>query len=183
LGLSSGIIIEQVFTPEEAARIVNAAEQSPLWLPATIDAGTGERVDRAVRDADVLLEAVHPPEVMRACMRLVVATRRYADAVAADCALDEVQLVRYGSGGHYADHRDAPLDGSVSRVLSVVCFLNGEFTGGRLVFPESGQTVTPQPGTCVLFPPPLLHRAEPVYSGRKYAITAWYHDQGRRKPA
>jgi hypothetical protein len=69
--------------------------------------------------------------------------------------LAEIQIVRYHAGGRYADHRDTPELGATPRALSLVCYLNDDFTGA--------------------FSPVLLHRAEPVTSGTKYVITAWYH--------
>jgi predicted 2-oxoglutarate/Fe(II)-dependent dioxygenase YbiX len=171
--LAPGIRTVRAFSPEEARDVIIAAESSTLWHRAFINADL--EVNPAVRDAEVLFEQVHQPHAALYRMRLAIAAAPLVSAAAPGSTLIEVQLVRYRPGGHYADHRDAPLGGPVVRTLSLVCFLNDDFSGGDLVFPEHNLTVRPQAGILVAFPPAYLHRAEPVTCGTKFAITAWYH--------
>jgi Rps23 Pro-64 3,4-dihydroxylase Tpa1-like proline 4-hydroxylase len=90
--------------------------------------------------------------------------------------LAEVQIVRYHPGGHYLDHRDTPAIGATPRALSLVWYLNGNFTGGETRFVGPDIIVSPVPGVAIAFSPVLMHRAEPVTAGAKYAVTAWYHE-------
>jgi prolyl 4-hydroxylase len=83
--------------------------------------------------------------------------------------------VRYQPGGNYVDHRDSPELGATPRALSLVCYLNDDFTGGETVFTNPDITIPIRTGTVVAFSPVLLHRANPVLTGTKYVITAWYH--------
>jgi predicted 2-oxoglutarate/Fe(II)-dependent dioxygenase YbiX len=53
--------------------------------------------------------------------------------------------------------------------------LNDDFAGGATAFAQPDIAISPLGGVAVVFSPVLLHRAEPVTSGTKYAITAWYH--------
>ena len=98
-----------------------------------------------------------------------------AAQLAPAAVLAELQLVRYRTGGTYVEHRDRPACDAAPRSLSIVGYLNDDFTGGSTVFPELSVTVRPQAGKAIVFAPDLLHRADPILQGCKYAITAWYH--------
>lgn len=131
----------------------------------------------------MLFEADAPALVGYCRDALFAATRMYASGVAPGTVLAEVQIVRYHPGGRYVDHRDSPAPGATPRALSIVCYLNDDFTGGDTVFIEPHQIVAPAPGLAAVFAPELLHRAEPVHAGTKYVITAWYHVPPNVTPA
>jgi len=162
----------RVFTTAEAAIVVSQAVLSPKWFPAVIN--TDLEIDRQVRNAEILFEEVHlQSKIYRE--RLEQITRPLADTLAPGSTLEEVQLVRYAPGGKYVDHRDGPTPGARHRVLSLVCYLNDRCIGGETTFSELGISVSPTSGTAIIFPPEYLHRSDPVRSGKKYVITAWYH--------
>jgi predicted 2-oxoglutarate/Fe(II)-dependent dioxygenase YbiX len=165
--------LSRAFNAAEAADIVAAAAASTLWQDAGISSDL--EVDRSVRDAEVLFEAAVPALIAHCRDRLFDATRGIAAALAPRTVLAEIQIVRYRAGGRYVDHRDTPELGATPRALSLVCYLNDDFTGGATAFAEPRIDVPPVAGTVLAFSPVLLHRAEPVTSGIKYIITAWYH--------
>lgn len=165
--------IARAFSAGEAAEIVAAAVRVTPWRDAGINADLA--VDRGVRDAEILFEADAPALIARCRERLFAATRHAAAAVAPKTVLAEIQIVRYRAGGKYVDHRDSPDLGATPRTLSLVAYLNEDFTGGETVFADPAVTVSPVAGTVVAFAPVLLHRAAPVTAGTKYVVTAWYH--------
>jgi len=165
--------IRQAFAAAEASAIVAAAAGSTVWRNAGINADLD--VDRTVRDAEILFEADAPELIGRCRDRLFAATRSIASALVPKSVLAEIQIVRYHAGGKYVDHRDTPDIGATPRVLSLVCYLNEDFTGGETVFADPAVRVSPLTGAVVVFSPLLLHRAEPVVAGTKYIVTAWYH--------
>ena len=96
------------------------------------------------------------------------------------------QILSYEIGGHYKPHIDAEgmwnaPDGemiwkkSTDRDLSFVFFLNDEFDGGDLIFPDLNVRVRPKPGMMVAFPSNhhFLHGVEPVSKGHRYSIVTW----------
>ncbi len=170
--IASRIFALRVFTPAEAAVIVSQAVLSPKWFPAVINAEL--EIDREIRNAEILFEEVHAGSATYR-ERLEQIMQPLADTLAPGSTLREVQLVRYAPGGKYVDHRDGPTPGAKRRVLSVVCYLNDRFAGGETTFSELSVSVTPLTGTVIVFPPEYLHRADPVQTGKKYVITAWYH--------
>src|SRR5580704_2710592 len=126
--------IARAFTAAEAAEIVTAVAHVSSWRDAGINANLD--VDHAVRDAEILFEADAPGLVARCRDRLFAATRSVAASVAPKTVLAEIQIVRYHAGGKYVDHRDTPALGATPRVLSLVGYLNDDFTGGETVFAD-----------------------------------------------
>jgi hypothetical protein len=167
-----GFFLIDVSDREKNASLVARAERAS-WKGATIN---GDRsIDRAIRDAEVLDEAAHPDLIADIHELLAVATSDLAAEIVPDAVLREIQLVRYHPGGHYLDHRDTPVIGATPRVLSLVWYLNDGFAGGETRFVNPDIIVSPVSGVAIAFSPVLMHRAEPIAAGVKYAVVAWYH--------
>ena len=77
-------------------------------------------------------------------------------------------------------HRDVEDE---SEVVSTVIYLNDEYEGGELSFPEigDGYTYKPEKYELVYFPTPYLHGVNTVTSGKKYIITISYTDKTKYK--
>jgi peroxiredoxin len=99
---------------------------------------------------------------------------------------EEFKIVRYSGadGGHFRAHRDNTTAATQTRKFAVTLNLNtgadeegaGDYTGGYLVFPESGDFgYRPGPGDAVAFSCSLLHEARPVTSGERYVLLAFLH--------
>jgi predicted 2-oxoglutarate/Fe(II)-dependent dioxygenase YbiX len=169
----AGLFLIDVCDPEQSAALVSRAECAS-WNGATINADRS--IDRAIRDAEVLDERANAALTEEIRELLFIATRGVAAELVPGAVLAEVQLVRYRPGGHYLDHRDTPAIWATPRVLSLVWFLNDGFTGGETRFVNPDIIVSPVSGVAIAFSPVLMHRAEPVATGVKYAVVAWYHE-------
>jgi predicted 2-oxoglutarate/Fe(II)-dependent dioxygenase YbiX len=101
------------------------------------------------------------------------------------------QLLCYGVGGHYHPHVDAEgiwtnPDGSkewrknIDRDLAVLIYLNDDYEGGNLVFPDLHISIRPKKGMMVAFPAThhYLHGVEPVTKGERFAIVTWMTVKG-----
>jgi hypothetical protein len=78
---------------------------------------------------------------------------------------------------------DAGLDlweKTLDRDLSVVYFLNDDFSGGELYFPELDFTVEPQAGKLICFPSDhnFIHGVRPVTAGHRYTVVTWMRVKG-----
>jgi predicted 2-oxoglutarate/Fe(II)-dependent dioxygenase YbiX len=95
-------------------------------------------------------------------------------------------ILHYGVGGHYIPHVDAETlykddDGldlwekTLDRDLSVVYFLNDDYSGGELFFPEIDLVIKPEAGMLVCFPSDhhYVHGVRPVTHGHRYTIVNW----------
>jgi hypothetical protein len=85
-------------------------------------------------------------------------------------------MLKYSTGHEYKPHYDGNTAGN--RHISCIVYLNDEYEGGELEFPNFNVKIKPQKGMLVVFPSNFAytHIAKPVTSGTKYAIVTWLHD-------
>jgi len=80
--------------------------------------------------------------------------------------------MRYSPGEYFGPHTDAPFranDQSVTK-LSMVLYLNDDYSGGKTSFPDISLDVRPEVGKVLLFAPDLRHMSQTVLSGVKYIV-------------
>jgi len=82
-------------------------------------------------------------------------------------------VLKYQTGQEYKMHADA--GGGNNRVLSLVWYVNNEYTGGELEFPYFDYKLKPPANSMIFFPSNYIysHIAHPVQDGTKYAIVSW----------
>ena len=81
-------------------------------------------------------------------------------------------------GGHFAAHRDNTVKATEHRRFAVSLYLNDDYEGGGLGFPEYGaQQIKAPVGTAVIFSSSLLHCVSKVTRGRRYAFLPFIHDE------
>jgi len=98
------------------------------------------------------------------------------------------RILRYRSGGYYHRHSDScQVDRAdhqwykvLDRDLSLLIYLNDDFTGGGLSFIHFNYHFRPTPGSLVIFPSDnrYEHQAEVVRSGVRYVIASWAAFEG-----
>ncbi|GEM_PF-5910345 len=79
---------------------------------------------------------------------------------------------RFGPGEGTHLHRDPIRECAEAQrsALSLTLFLNDDFGGGSLEFPEHGEVVAPKTGRAVFFSHDLLHRDRPVDYGERFVL-------------
>lgn len=79
--------------------------------------------------------------------------------------------------GETKDHYDAHYDGgpATGRWISAIIYLNDDYEGGYIHFPDHNIAIKPKAGTLMIFPSNYAYRhiAHEVTSGTKYAIVTW----------
>jgi hypothetical protein len=83
-----------------------------------------------------------------------------------------LRCVEYRRGEGTEAHRDPireTLDGLRS-AMSVLVFLNDQFEGGGIEFPELGRFIEAKAGRAVVFPHSLMHIDHIVARGRKFVL-------------
>ena len=88
------------------------------------------------------------------------------------------------SGGSHIAHADNERreDGrwvpnhTPQRDYTGVAYLNDDFTGGELVFPDLDIAIAPRPGLLVGFPSnhEFVHAVPKVLSGKRYSLPVWF---------
>ena len=92
------------------------------------------------------------------------------------------QALKYRGSNHeeYKAHYDG---GSESgRAISAVIYLNDDYEGGHIEFPNFKLKIKPEKGMLIVFPSNYAYRhiAHPVTAGTKYALVTWIHDRPSR---
>lgn len=130
---------------------------------------TEERLQAAIR-ARISRRLL--PEIAKAFQFTVTRIERYL-----------VACYRAEDGGHFAAHRDNTTKGTAHRRFAVTINLNAEeFEGGDLTFPEFGPTAYRAPtGGAVVFSCSLLHQAQPVTKGERFACLPFLYDDAAAK--
>ena len=86
-------------------------------------------------------------------------------------------MMTYNNLTEYKKHYDG---GTIlGRAISAICYLNDDYEGGEIEFPNFKIKIKPESGMLILFPSNYAysHIAHPVTSGTKYAIVTWIHDR------
>jgi predicted 2-oxoglutarate/Fe(II)-dependent dioxygenase YbiX len=98
--------------------------------------------------------------------------------------IETVLMVALGSGGHHSAHADnRRLEGDAwvpnhtpQRSFSAIVYLNSDFEGGEIDFPDLGQRIKPTAGLLVAFPSDerYVHQVLPVTAGKRYSLALWF---------
>ena len=96
---------------------------------------------------------------------------------------EKPEILRYREGGQYIPHADSEnwiekdqrWKRAINRDLSVLLYLNDDFEGGEVHFPNFGYTIKPTTGLLIAFPSDhrYLHAAQTVTAGVRYAVVSW----------
>ncbi|MCF6263996.1 MAG: 2OG-Fe(II) oxygenase [Xanthomonadales bacterium] len=96
---------------------------------------------------------------------------------------EQPTLLRYTPGGLYKGHADSDnydeqLDcwhKTLDRSVSLLIYLNDEYTGGAIKFNKFNYRYQPKRGDLLFFPSDFryMHEAEKVESGVRYALVSW----------
>jgi hypothetical protein len=81
------------------------------------------------------------------------------------------KIQKYSNGSYMGPHVDS-IDKTADKspTISIVLYLNEDYEGGNICFPEQGLDIKPKAGSMIIFPsyPPYYHDPKPVTKGTKY---------------
>ncbi len=156
-------IISRVFDPQKVEK-------------GCVRTGRGgyENLDN-VRVTDVVWS--RDPELSELAFRFMHSANAEANWHITATVLEELQISRYGIGGHYDWHIDcsAPQNG-LQRKLSFSLQLSSpdEYAGGDLVFGRNcPQVATRTQGSIIVFPSCIFHKVTPVTEGQRFSVVGW----------
>ncbi|WGL61224.1 2OG-Fe(II) oxygenase [Pigmentibacter sp. JX0631] len=84
----------------------------------------------------------------------------------------DAELIRYNVGGLFKPHTDAHNENS-HRALTVITYLNDNYTGGETYFPDQNYKCIPKTGRVLFFLSSELHASLPIIEGNKNIIVFW----------
>jgi prolyl 4-hydroxylase len=178
-------LLHEFLSPGQRFALIEAARgrQKPASV-ITREGAEGLRED--IRSTDMAPLSLDDP----AAAPLLDLARRFGKD---GTEVEQVQVLRYGPGDKYGEHHDCFATNSTrkcfleqgQRTWTVLAYLSAPEEGGLTVFPRLEIGVLPIAGNvCVwknVLPTGridwrLLHRAEPVTAGEKWAAVCWVRD-------
>lgn len=170
-----------LFTPAECAWLMAAA--GPMLEPASVvDPRSGRLTLDPVRTSDV---AAFPLALENPAVRAL--NRRLAAASSTDVAQGEpLQIISYRPGQQYRPHSDAFDRTDNQRILTMLVYLNDDYTGGETQFADGGPVIRGAIGDAILFrnangagnaDPAARHAGLPVVTGRKLIASRWIRER------
>jgi prolyl 4-hydroxylase len=156
---------------------------SPVLRPSVVvDPVTGQMQPHPVRTSEnAMFPWVDEDPVIHAL------NRRMAAASASDVHSGEpLQVLRYLPGQQYRPHHDALPGADNQRIMTMLIYLNGDYSGGETLFLSNGLRVKGDIGDALLFhnadargrPDPMAeHAGLPVTSGQKLIASRWIHER------
>lgn len=85
------------------------------------------------------------------------------------------QLLKYGKDNHFVKHYDDSKQ--YPRTVSMSYYLNDNYEGGEIEFPNFNLKIKPVADQMIMFPSNYVytHTVHPVISGTRYAIVGWWN--------
>jgi hypothetical protein len=87
-----------------------------------------------------------------------------------------ISISKYFTGASMGPHTDSSPNPTTEHI-SAVLYLNDDYSGGEIAFPDQGIVIKPTAGSLVIFPsiPPFFHESREITSGTKYMSPAFWH--------
>ena len=111
-------------------------------------------------------------------MAFQMCTDRYLDARKLDknkynLSLDRIPIKAWNEGQSMGPHFDGQ-DVNKDLAFSLVAYVNDDYEGGEISFPNHNVTIKPKAGSLIMFPSqePYIHEVKPIVSGTRYMSPA-----------
>lgn len=177
-------VIEQLLAPDLCTHVVDVANCCEFLSPPAGSSLTGERRSNEV------LPLSQPSSLLASTTQLLV----NQFAIARDLLekryevtfshIEMYAIERFYPGQTHKRHQDGLIlanryaelaKGIAARDVSLIGWLNDDFTGGDILFDRQSVKIKPTTGGVVAFPACYTHpyQALPVLRGCKYTITCW----------
>ena len=73
----------------------------------------------------------------------------------------------------HGEHRDNDAEGDKNLAYGALLYLNDDYVGGEIYYPEIGVKYKPRPGSLIVHYVGLLHGVKPVTEGVRYSMTGF----------
>jgi predicted 2-oxoglutarate/Fe(II)-dependent dioxygenase YbiX len=78
--------------------------------------------------------------------------------------------------GPHVDHEGGTSYNRTAATVSACLYLNDDYDGGEIAFPDQSITIKPKAGSLVIFPSskPYFHASQEIHSGNKYLCQTFW---------
>jgi len=111
-------------------------------------------------------------------MAFEMCTDRYLDGQGLDKSkynldINNVKIKAWNEAQSMGPHFDGQ-DGHTELAFSLVAYINDDYEGGEISFPNHNITIKPKAGSMIMFPSqePFIHEVKPIISGTRYMSPA-----------
>jgi prolyl 4-hydroxylase len=166
-------VIPDLLTEDEIEYIKK--ESINKLKPSTIDEG---KILKSIRKSETAWLNIKDP-IIRSVIEKCASRK---DKPFTHC--ENLQVVRYKSGGYYKPHHDSNPTWKNPRIYTFIMALNDEYEGGETSFPKLNIKFKLKKGDCLFFhtldnyeafTSMALHDGQPVKSGEKWVCNLWVH--------
>ena len=163
--------VDDALPPDLCAAYARRIREGQTEVAPIVGHDGGPEIDLAVRNnTRVMWDDAEEADALLARVSASVPDRLSGMALAG--ANPRLRLYRYGPGERHGAHWDTvvELPDGVRSMVTLVFYLNDDFTGGETDFPELFQKITPRAGRALLFQHRILHEATAVQAGEKLVL-------------
>jgi Rps23 Pro-64 3,4-dihydroxylase Tpa1-like proline 4-hydroxylase len=162
-------LIEDVLSEEEHATLLDYVKTNELWTLEPWDCYS-VKMDKLPVDILNMLEKI-----------FAIVHKNATQAYRVDIDYFEkvnIALLKFAKGLVLHPHVDT--DSAESNHIASIYYINDDFTGGELCFPELNINIKPKPNSLVFFPgnENYLHEVKTISSGNRYSSSMWFQFTG-----
>ena len=169
-----GIVFLRGFIdPGECKYLLQSAEMRNSWHPAKVGEYEHNNLVVAVVDpeattAEVTLDFDGGLKVISRLRTIAAAVARRQFGLEI-CTFSNTSMSRYAPGAMVGRHRDTSTF-STERLVTIILYLNDDFDGGDLIFPDLGVSYKPTCGDVAIFLSEYFHSVAMVTGGYRYCL-------------
>lgn len=147
--------VENFLTNEEIKKVLSSENTNNF-----VDLWIGTTVQDLTKDSLSLMKEV--------CERFML----FFDNALSHTEITNIRRIKEGE--HMPSHTDTGYEENKgNRVFGIVIYLNDDFTGGELNYPNINMNIKPKIGSLVIHKADILHKVLPVISGNRYCLTSF----------
>jgi hypothetical protein len=89
-----------------------------------------------------------------------------------DYAAGSVMTAHYDAYSYVKDGED-----EVKPIFTIILYINDNYEGGEIHFPNENVTIKPDAGSVLIFPSNLIHEVKTVISGNRYMTQSYIYEK------
>ena len=135
------------------------------------------------KSARVLEESVEVNQILRKYSDILTKAHKEENGFYPEVYTTQAYLTAWVEGGYAGPHIDNPRHGEGFIQFSSIIYLNEDFDGGEIEFPNQKFKYKAKSGSAVIFPSAgteYLHKVNKINSGIRYTIAMWHSSRKDR---
>ena len=92
------------------------------------------------------------------------------DELICNATVSDYTISIYNEGSFMVPHIDDSVPEYGKCIATAILYLNDDYEGGEICYPDTGESYHPKAGTMILHPGGIKHEVKPVTKGSRYII-------------